>query len=353
MICKKPNQLRILPWMFISALPLMAACSGANGKENTTDVRRPDVRVMVKPVESLSGKSVFQYNGTVEPFRSVPLNFQVTGTISKVFVDEGDAVKEGALLATLDDNDLKNARKTSEATYHQALDAFNRLKPVHDNGSLPDVKWVEVTTSLNQAKAMYDLANNNLNKASLRASENGIIGSRNAEPGMSSLQTQPPFTLIDINRILVKIAVPEQEIPLMKPGAQAEVRVRALGDRVFEGKIHNIGVIANIVSRTYEVKIVVENTRLSLRPGMVCDVTLTGPVSDSVLAVPSTAITTDNSGRPLVYLLQRSTMTVAPVSVITGSYEGNRVAILGGLKKGDEVVVAGKEKIYPNCKVAL
>ena len=261
--------------------------------------------------------------------------------------------KEGALLATLDDNDLQNARKTTEATYHQASDAFNRLKPVHDNGSLPDVKWVEVTTGLDQAKAMYDLANNNLKKASLRACESGIIGSRNAEPGMSSLQTQPPFSLIDINRILVKVAVPEQEISLMKLGAQAEVRVRALGDRVFEGKIHNIGVIANMVSRTYEVKIVVENPGLSLRPGMVCDVTLKGPASDTVLAIPSTAITTDDSGRPQVYLLQRSSMTVTPVPVITGSYEGNMVAILGGLKKGDVVVVAGKEKIYPNCKVAL
>lgn len=340
-------------WMVIPAMLGLASCSNASGTDQDHQDVRPTIRVVVAPATLLDSKSAFRYTGTIEPFRSIPLIFQSSGTINKVFVDEGDAVKAGDLLATLDEADLQNASKTTEASYLQALDAFNRLKPVYDNGSLPDVKWVEVRTGLAQSKAMYDLSLNNLRKASLRAPENGIIGSRNAEPGMNSLQVQSAFSLIDIKKVLVKVAVPEQEVPLMRKGSEAVVEVRALGSRILKGTIHSIGVMANTVSRTYDVKVVVDNPEQELRPGMVCDVQLHGASGAQLLSVPATAITTDQAGRPQVFLLDRKRMIVSVVPVVTGNYDGNLITILGGLKPGDEVVVTGKQKVYSSCKVEL
>ena len=170
---------------------------------------------------------------------------------------------------------------------------------------------------------------------------------------MSSIQVEAPFTLIDINTVLVKIAVPEQEIPLVSKNAPATIIVRALGNKQYAGIVKNIGVSANMISRTYEIKIEVGNPGLHLLPGMVCDVNLDGMVTDSVLTIPATAITTDSDGKPQVYLLDHATMKVDRRSVVTGPYLGNDITILKGLVAGDEVVVKGKEKIYPQCKVTL
>ncbi len=342
-----------LRWIWMIALPMTTACTGAGGHENQKEAVRQPVRIEVAPA-TIAGREVgFRYNGTIEPQRTTPLSFQINGTIEKVFVDEGDAVRAGELLATLDATDFTNAKNTTKAAYERALDAYNRLKPVHESGSLPDVKWVEVTTTLEQARAMLNMAENNLKKTSLYAPEDGIIGTRKAEPGMSSLQVEAPFVIIDIRKVLVKIAVPEQEVPLVSKNAKASILVRALGNKTYQGIVRSIGVSANVISRTYDIKIEVDNPGSQLLPGMVCDVNLDGMVTDSVLTVPSTAITTDSYGKPQVYLLDHKTMQVDRRSVVTGPYIGNDITILKGLAAGDDVVVKGKEKIYPHCKVAL
>ena len=85
-----------------------------------------------------------KYVGTVEESSAVSLAFSGTGTVERVLVSEGERVKKGQLLAVLDRSTANNAYDAAKSTLHQAQDAFDRLKPLHDKGSLTDVKFIEI-----------------------------------------------------------------------------------------------------------------------------------------------------------------------------------------------------------------
>ena len=160
---------------------------------------------------TLAEKSyLLHYSGTIEASQTIPLSFQSTGTVQKIYVETGDVVKKGQLLATVDNADMQNIYNAALAKYLQAKDAWDRLKSVHDQGSLPEIKWVEMETNLEQAKSSLEISKNNLEKCNMRAPAYGMIGRRNIEPGQSALgSTLSPIELVQIEIVNVKVSVPE------------------------------------------------------------------------------------------------------------------------------------------------
>ncbi len=116
------------------------------------------IRVKTQTVQTVTGTSGLRYSGTVEAAQTIPLSFQSTGTVEQVLVQEGDAVRKGQLLAVVNKADNQSIYNSSQASYKQAKDAYDRLKQVYDNGSLSEVKWVEMETNLKQAESQLELS---------------------------------------------------------------------------------------------------------------------------------------------------------------------------------------------------
>jgi RND family efflux transporter MFP subunit len=313
-----------------------------------------DPKVEVATVQQISASGALQYSGTIEPTQTIPLTFQSQGTVLKVLVNAGDPVKAGQLLAVVDKADAQSMYEISLAKYQQAKDAYNRLKQVHDNGSLPEVKWVEMESNLQQAQSSAALAKNNLKKCNLYAPESGMIGARNIEPGMNSIgNLKAPLELVKINTVYVKVAVPENEINLIKKGQKASFAVSALDGQEFDGTVTNVGVVADAVSRTYEVKITVNNPKMLLKPGMVCDVKVNAPQNRIVVGVPYQSVDQDISGNKYVYVVNETQKRVSKRVVMVGNYQDDFVQILSGLSVGEKIVVSGMHKLTDNGKVTL
>jgi RND family efflux transporter MFP subunit len=274
--------------------------------------------------------------------------------VLKVFVNEGDAVRKGQLLATVDKTDAQNMYEITLSKYKQAKDAYKRLKEVHENGSLPDVKWVEMETNLQQAESSLKIAKNNLKKSNLYAPESGIIGKRNIDPGMNSIgNTFSPLEIVKIESVYVKIAVSENEIVKIRKGLRASFTISALGDKTFEGTVASVGVVADRISRTYEVKILVRNKNMEMKPGMVCDVNLGIAPDKSIVAVPYSAVDADKDYNKFVYVVDVKTKEVHKRIIQTGNYQNNDIEVLSGLSLGEKVVSEGKQKLTDNCKVSF
>lgn len=334
-------------YVVLSILTL-AGCSQAK-----TD-KTVDPKVEVSDVQQISASNVLQYSGTIEPTQTIPLTFQAQGTVLKVLVNAGDPVKAGQLLAVVDKADAQSMYEVSLAKYQQAKDGYERLKQVHDKGSLPEVKWVEMESNLQQAQSSVALAKNNLKKCSLYAPESGVIGKRNIEPGMNSLgNINAPIELVKINTVYVKVAVPENEINLIKKGQKTTFTVSALNNEEFQGTVTNVGVVADEISRTYEVKITVNNTKLELKPGMVCDVKLAISTQRTIVGVPMQAVDKDNDNHNYVYVVNVTNKTVSKRLVSVGRYQGDFVEILSGVSLSEKVVTSGLHKLSNNSKVSL
>lgn len=337
----------------ICLLTVLTSC-GHKQEEKASDLASQSVKVETSSVQVSDHLTKLRYSGTIEPSQTIALSFQATGTVEKVLVNAGDAVRKGQLLATLDRSNMKSMYEITKAKYQQAKDAYNRLKTVHEQGSLPDIKWVEMETNLEEAKSSLELSRNNLSKCNLYAPVNGVIGHRNIEPGMSSISlTSSPLDLVNINTVYVKIPVPENEIGKIKKGLTASFVVSALSNKEFTGKITNISPVADPISRTYDVKILVTNSRQELKPGMVCDVNLNGSIRKKIISVPYSAVTKDNNGKTFVYTVSSDKKHAIKQNVTVGNYLDNEIEILSGLTPNQEIVVEGKEKLSNQSLISL
>jgi len=313
-----------------------------------------DPQVVITTVTKVLSSGDLHYSGSIEALQTIPLTFQTAGTVLRVLVNAGDAVHKGQLLATVDKADAQSMFELSNSKYIQAKDAYKRLKEVHDNGSLSEIKWVEMESNLQQAASSVAIAKNNLKKSSLYSPDNGIIGKRNIEPGMSSLGSPiSPLELVKIEMVYVKISVPENEIGKIKKGLKASFKVSALDNKIFNGVVTTVGVVADQISRTYEVKITVKNPGLLLKPGRVCDVNLGISAPDEVLEVSYQAVDKDNDNNSFVFVVDTAKKIVRKRIITIGKYQNDNIEVISGLALGEKVVSEGKQKLSDNSKISL
>lgn len=332
--------------IFLSAL-IWISCSGK--KDENQAIRAVPVKV-VKVSES-SYMNSRNYVGTVEAVSSSSLSFEVMGNVSKVFVTEGENVQKGKLLATLDKATLQNSYNASLASLKEAQDAYNRMKSLYDNGSLPEMKWVEVQSKLQQAVSMEQISRKSLKDAGLYAPFSGVISSKSIEPGMNVMPGIEVMQLADISTVNIKIAVPEKEISRVNKGQQAEVMVGALGDKLFTGVVSEKGIAANPLAHTYEVKIKLNNTSHELMPGMVCKVGVHSHETETGIVLPTHTVQLQPDGKKFVWVVKDNAASQRIVN--TGDLTAEGVIITAGLQPGDEVIVAGNQKVSEGTKIAV
>lgn len=332
---------------------ILIAMASCQQKQEIVKKESASIRVKARPVQTVNGMSNLHYSGTVEAEQTIPLTFQSSGTVEQVLVQEGDAVRKGQLLAVVNKADNQSIYHSSLAMYEQAKDGYDRLKQVYDKGSLSEVKWVEMETNLKQAESQLQIAKNNLDKCNLYAPTSGIVGKRNIEPGQSSISSFSPIELVKIEKVSVKISVPENEIGKIKKGTTATFSISALENKSFEGTITNIGVVADQFSRTYEVKMTVNNTNLEMKPGMVCDVNMNSSSEKQLVVVPYNAISKDTEGNSFVYIVSPDSKSVKKQIIKVGNYQTSGLEVLSGLTANQTIVVEGKEKLEDNSTITL
>jgi len=338
----------------IQFLAMLAVVTSCGHKQDTAkSIQESAIKITTEQVQTVKSNVELRYSGTVEPLQTIPLSFQTNGIVDNVFVQAGDVVHKGQILAVVNKADNQSVYDASSSKYLQAKDAYDRLKSVHEKGSLTDLKWVEMETNLKQAESQVQLSKSNLEKCNMRAPDNGMIGSRNVEPGQSSISSTTPLELVKIEHVLVKIAVPENEISKIKKGIKAKFSISALNGKTFEGEVTNVGVVADKISRTYEVKIMVNNSNLEIKPGMVCDVNLNISAEREFVIVPYNAILKDEDGKPFVFIVSDDKKSVKKQIVTVGNYQNKGIEILSGLKSAQTVVVEGKEKLTDNSLISL
>ena len=187
----------------IIAAGLAAAC-----KHRAAETERTPVAVAVMAIDTTGGGLTRTYVGEVEAKESIGLSFATGGKVEKVLVRPGDRVAAGQRLVTISKSTAQNAYNSAKASLDRAEDAYTRLKQVHDQGSLAEVKWVEMLTTLEQARAMEQIARKQLEDCALIAPASGVVGECRARAGASLLPGESAVTLLDIHYVTVNFSVP-------------------------------------------------------------------------------------------------------------------------------------------------
>lgn len=372
--------------MAISAILLLATSCNKQKQpvENAVQVKT----ITISPLPLNNAES---YSGTLEEDNGISLSFPVGGTVKQVNIAEGQNVQARQLIAVLDATTLNNLVSASSATVSQAqaavgqaraglaqaeksaaqaADTYKRMKLLHDNGSLPEMKWVEVQTQYQQAQdavsqvrqqvnqaeaavktahAQKNISLKNLHDTRLIAPSTGYISRSMVTAGQNIAPGQPVAMLVDIRQVKVKISVPETDIAHIHVGQPLRFTVSSMPGRIFTARITEKGVAADPISRSYVVKAVTSNTERKLLPGMVCDAYIEQPQHTNILTLPANIIQIDIDNHPFVWTVVNG--EALRTSVELGQNTGDNVQIVSGLSYGSKVIVEGQQKVSNGTKV--
>ena len=323
--------------------------TGCKEKKTSRILQPVPVEVMVIGEEGEAGAQ--NYVGTIEAASASVLSFPVAGNITKVYVREGQKVAEGSLLAEVNDASFKQAYSAAQATLRQAQDGYDRLKLLHDKGSISEVQWVEMETKLAQAVSSEAIAKRNLENCKLRAPYSGVIGKVNAEEGMNVLPGNTVLTLLQTHGMQVNIPIPENVISSVTVGQPVRISVSALNNRIYEGEVGSKGVVANALSHNYEVLVPLKNSDGALMPGMVCNAWLPSSDTTQLIVVPNRVVKIDHTGEHYVWLASGG--KAVRRTVITGGLAQRGIIIAEGLNPGDSVIVNGEQKVSTGSSVSV
>jgi RND family efflux transporter MFP subunit len=319
--------------------------------EKSTEPQDKTIPVKVLEIVATNIANMRNYVGTVEEATAVSLSFSGMGTVEEVFVSEGQRVQKGQLLATLNAASARNMLEVATSQLNRAQDAHDRLVKVHQNGSLPDIKLVEVKSGLQQAKSQVEIARKNVVDCKLYAPRNGIIAKREIESGMNIMPSMQVFKLVSVETVFVRIPVPENEIGSIAEGQTARITVSALGDSVFTGKIVIKGVSANAMSHTYEAKIEIANTQSTLMPGMVCKVTLADSIQTAEVVVPNRCIQISADNKHFVWLAIDGVAKRQFVEI--GKLTDSGIVLKNGLPSNVKIITDGFLQISEGIKITI
>jgi len=336
--------------VFLGLLIILMVCSCGNKKEN--GVKAP-IRVKTHLVSPAMADDAQTYVGIVEEHEGTAVSFTGMGVVKRVLVNEGQAVGRGQLIAEMDETQARNLLSGAEAAMDQANDALKRFKMLHDNGSLPEVQWVEIQSKVAQAKSQYEIAKKNLADCRLTAPVSGIIGKKLVGAGETALPSQAVVTILDISSVKVKVSIPEAEISGITASTPTTIAVEAAQATVSGGKIEK-GVQADALTHTYDVRINVQNADRKLLPGMVASVKFISEGSQSIAGktLPVTSVQKAADGSLFVWTVTKdSTAHRSKVSI--GATNGNHVAIKDGIEMGQRVVTEGYQKLSEGTKVVF
>ena len=331
-------------FLIVAAAMSLMACS-----ENKTERKAEPIAVKTETVKAGSDLQGRTYVGTVEEESSTSISFAGSGTLTRVYVEEGQAVRAGQLIAEMDKTQARNMLAAAEAQMKQANDALARMKQLHDNGSLAEIKWVETQSAVEQAQASLDLAKKNLTDCSVHTPVSGIVGKGVKQAGETVLPALAVASVLNINNVRIVVSVPEKEIATFKPKTPTTISVEALGGRTYQGGTITKGVEADGTTHTYDIKIHLQNTDHSLLPGMVCQVKVNGTTAAAQMSVPITAVQKNAKGERFVWTVKDGKAHRSVVA--TGRASGNRIAIEQGLAEGEQVVTEGYQKLSEGTEV--
>jgi len=292
------------------------------------------------------------YVGTVEEEESVSVSFAGMGTLKRILVSEGECVRQGQLLAEMDDTQARNLLEGAQASFDQAEDAIGRYKQLHDKGSLPEAKWIEAQSKLEEMRSMLKTAQKNLDDCRLLAPMSGVVGKKQMSAGMTVLPSQPVVTLYKIKNVKVKVSVPEQEIADIDAHTPSQITVTATHQTVAGGRIEK-GILADPLSHTYDIRIWVENPEQKILPGMVCKVSMSDErctMSDAQMTVPVRCIQQSADGKHFVWVVDTDPKAHRQ-EITMGETVGNRIVVTSGLTEGTKVITAGYQKVSEGTEI--
>jgi len=348
------SQLKIKNYIFVALL--LAACNNQpQGTQN--EITTP---VSVQELKKGSISKMINTTGTAQPMYGVELNSQMSGSYQlqnnprtgKPF-KLGDKVDKGQLIIHLEDREYENniAIDAKELNLEIALQEQNKQKALYEKGGVTLLEMRNTEVKVTNARLEVENARLHLDKRNIRAPFDGVIVNLpHYTNNVKVDQGKPMVGIMDYARMYMDVNLPESAINYVKANQQANITHYTLPDDTLRGVISELSPAISAETRTFKGKLLIQNDKLLLRPGMFVKADIVVDQADSSIIIPKEVIVS-NRQRKYVYIVEKNTAIIRDIK--TGLEDENNIEVTDGLNENDNLVVKGFETLKENSKVRV
>jgi RND family efflux transporter MFP subunit len=325
------------------------------------------VTVIEVSAQRISEKLVF--TGIIEAWQSINVTPEIGGRIAKIYIEEGERVRKGQLLAELDTRaarlqmeQAEAAVAVAQANYNDAEKNMERMERLIKENAVSEQQYEKIKLTfesaeaqLNQAKAALNLSMYNLDVSIMEAPFSGVVASKNAEVGDVINPMMGGFspnsgvvTLMDFSRVKIEVDVSHQDVVRIEKGQSAFMAVSAFPGQLFPGRVSVVNVTADPTTKKFHVEVAADNPDFLLRPNTFGEILIEVSSHEDALVVPQNAILENK----YVFIVNEDN-TVRRQEVSIGLENTDMVEILNGVQSGDRVVVEGSYGLDDGTKIEI
>jgi len=343
---------------------MLQACSSNTSADQSVST---PITVNIGKAHPIEDHEELVVSGTIAPLAAPSnMSFLVSGRVIQVSPREGDYVRKGQLLASIDPTDYQLALTTAtkqtdmaRIAFERAEDEHRRMKMLYDSKSLAPNDYEKYkaaydssTQQYEQATASEKISRKRLTDAELRAPVDGFISKRSIEPGEMASPGRPVFEIVNLDTVEVSVGVPETDVHLVRVGQKAAITLPALPGESFKGVVRLVNISADSGTRTFMTRISIPNPKHTLRIGMVAVARIRGDKVVKMLTAPLEAIVRDPQGATMVYIYFPDQKRVYAKRVEVGAPRERDLEIRSGLSGDEWIVLAGQMKLREGSAVS-
>lgn len=330
--------------IYVAAAVMAVSCGNNNSKTaeqpQAAEVRLPNVTIMAASYKDVPQSDV--YTANVEAYAKNNIAPQSPSRIQKIYVEVGDFVRAGQIVAKMDEVSL-NQSKLSMA--NDSLE-YSRIKKLYEQGGVSKSDFDAMELKYNVTRSQYQ---NLLENTILRSPVSGVITARNYDQG-DMYGGSPIYVVEQITPVKLYVGISEMDYTRVKKNDTVTLTADALPGKTFTGRIARIYPTIDAATHTFTAEVNVANRDRLLRPGMYARVTVNFGSNHSIVVPDDCVVKQQGSGVRSVFVLQADN-TVKEIVVTLGRHFGTEYEILSGVAEGDKVVVKGQASLKNGSKV--
>jgi membrane fusion protein (multidrug efflux system) len=328
---------------------ISVGCSNGKAKDDN-EAAEVLVPVEVQPLRRAEMLAVHSGTAPIEAHEEAEVVAKVGGEVRQIFVEEGDAVAAGKLLARLDGDRLRLEVAQTEANLRKLERDYNRQLELSEKGLVAKGTAENAKFDLDALRAAYDRARLELGYTEIRAPIAGVVSARHIKVGNTIAEGTPTFRVTNLDPLVAYVHIPEKEFRKLAPQQTAEVVVDALGGARFAGTISRISPTVDPKTGTFRARVEVPDPSRRLKPGMFARVNIVYERRQQALQLPRAAIL-DADGEESVFVVANGKAEQRHVR--TGLANSGWIEVVEGLDGSERVVVVGQAGLKTGTAVKV
>lgn len=300
-----------------------------------------------------------ELQGAVTTRQNVLVYPEVAGTMVRVHVVEGERVKNGQLLATIDDGGLSSQLVQMKSQLSLAETTYERQKRLWEQEIGSEIQYLQAKTNYETQKAAVDQMEEQLSKFSIRAPFAGVVDEVIKDQGTVVAPGGPGsevFRVINLSNMFIEVPVPETYITSVTKGKQVKVFFPILNETI-ESSVKETGNYINPNNRSFKVEIPVPNKSGNVKPNLTARVQINDYRNEKALLIPQSAISENAEGEQYTFLMSEvdeNNKAIAKKTIITtGKSQGDVIEVLSGIANGQSIIVEGARSVKDGQEVKI